>query len=98
MIFSVPLVLDLMEQDIHVFCISSYGGSYLPSSMSPPHPPHRSSKERFHLPFHLGAPDNCEMLNTDETPSVASFSYLLSVINHVIHNNHNKPETIQLVF
>lgn len=63
-----------------------------PSRLTP------SCKERFHLPFYLGAPDSCEVLNTDETPSVASFSCLLSVINHVIHNNHDKPETYILYF
>lgn len=50
------------------------------------------------VPFYLGTPENHEMFNTDETHSVPSFSYLLSVMSHVIHNNHSKPETYILPF
>lgn len=57
-----------------------------------------SSKERLHLPFYLGNSENCEMFNTDETPSVPSFSYLLSIFNHLIDNSHDKPETYILSF
>lgn len=95
MFFRVLLILDPVQQDMCVYCVSSYGYIYLSSSMSHTQP---SSKEKLHLPFYLGNLENYEMLNTDETPSVLSFSYLLSIFNHLIHNSHDKPETYFLSF
>lgn len=45
------------------------------------------------LPFYLGTLKGYEIFKTDETPSVRSFFCLLSMINHVIYNNHKKLET-----
>lgn len=61
MIFSVLLVLDLMEQDMHVYCFFLCGGIYLHRCMLFPLP---QIKNRLHLSFLLGTPEKYEMFNT----------------------------------
>lgn len=71
MIFVVPLVLDLMEQDMHVYCFLSCGDTYLHRCMPLPLP---QSKNRLHLSFLLGIPEKYEMFNTRKIPSDPSFN------------------------